>query len=143
MNSRLFIFDDVLNLTKNKAYAILIDSNIKNKHMLPISQNNIFALLVTMTAAVGVFVHDSRMEKAIDVCMVKDQLTINNMIDLDELNFLKSQHVHSEGVSLLNSISYGSAQPSSQPRKEGEGKYIAQKRLVGNSFGSELYLPFI
>jgi hypothetical protein len=65
------------------------------------------------------------------------------MVTADISNLGQSgQHVHAERGS-FSSRSAHNNQAATPPRNEDEKKYIAQRRLLGDSFGSEFYWPSI
>jgi hypothetical protein len=105
--------------------------------MLPISLNPL-PILVTLTAAFSVFVHDSQLDYAAISAIAVVPAAI---MTTDIMNLGANQHVHAERGSFARTAR--SNQAATPPRNEDEKKYIAQRRLLGDSFGSEYYWPSI
>lgn len=108
--------------------------------MLPLSINPLPAL-ITLTAAFSVLVHDSQIDFATMTAMAVPAAIVTG--DIVGLNLLgASQHIHAERGS-FNSRTVGNNQAATPPRNENDKKYVAQRRLLGDSFGSEYYWPSI
>jgi hypothetical protein len=138
----LFIIND-LNLTYDKAYAMLVIVKPKNKHMLSIIPNPL-SILTSLAIMSGVFVHDMQLDNVtMTSAAVPRAILTESSHNISEL-FKTEQHAQSEVGSFLESThNIRSQQPSTQPRNENDKKYIAQKRTIGSTFGNGYYWPSI
>lgn len=107
--------------------------------MLPISLNPL-PILVTLTAAFSVFVHDSQLDYATisAIAVVPAAIMTTDIMNLGQ----STQHIHAERGSFARTAR-STQQAATPPRNEDEKKYVAQRRLLGDSFGSEYYWPSI
>lgn len=100
---------------------------------------NPLSIMLALSATLGIFVHDTQIYNATKASLLSSS-AIAEFKGFEELKLLDSgKHVHSE-----NSVFYGLGyqQPTSQPRNKDDKKYVAVKRLVGNTYGSEYSWPF-
>lgn len=81
----------------------------------------------------GVLVHDSRLDHAA-ASALPAQISYTTTIEELKVNDL---HTHAERVSFTQNVN----QPSIQPRNDNDKKYIAQKKLATNTFGSVYIWP--
>lgn len=81
----------------------------------------------------GVFVHDSRLDSAAASVLPAQ---VSAMTALEELK-VSDLHTHAERVGFTQSVN----DPSIQPRNDNDKKYIVQKKLTANSFGSIYIWP--
>lgn len=104
--------------------------------------NSALFIPITLMAIFGVLVHDSQINGVIALAIpapaivteLKTGTTNLSRTDLHPLSEIStfSGNTHNVGF-----------QPAAQPRNENDKKYITQKRLLGNSFGSEFLWPSI
>lgn len=107
--------------------------------MTPKIFNILFATL-SFTAALGVFIHDSQIYKVAKVSSL-DNTVILNRDNAGELKLVSTgSHVHVDSGAFLG---LGHQQPATQPRDRDDKRYVAVRRLIGSSFGSEYSWPFI
>lgn len=108
--------------------------------MFPLILNPL-PVLVSLTAALGVLVHDTQIDN-----VAVTALSMSAIVSDSATNGLRSgsHHVHVDRGSFGESTrSLRTHQPATQPRNETDKKYIAQKRLMGNSFGNEYSWPSV
>ena len=107
--------------------------------MLPITLNPL-PILITLTAAFSVFVHDSQLDYAAitAIAVVPAAIITSDVMALAH----SGEHVHSERGSFARTVRSNN-QTATPPRNEDEKKYIAQRRLLGDSYGSEYLWPSI
>jgi hypothetical protein len=109
--------------------------------MFPIFINPL-SILISLTAVFGVFIHDSQLNSVAMTAMSPPAITAN--YSHGAINLLSdSQHIQSESSFLSSAYSLRSQQPTVQPRNEDDKKYIAQRRIMGNTFGNDYYWPSI
>lgn len=107
--------------------------------MLPLTLNPI-PVLISLTAAFSVLVHDSQIDFAAITVMAVPAAIISG--DIASLGLADAgQHVHGERTS--GSRTMRTTQAATPPRNENDRKFVAQRRLLGDSFGSEFYWPSI
>ncbi|HRN90235.1 MAG TPA: hypothetical protein PK543_00935 [Candidatus Saccharibacteria bacterium] len=107
--------------------------------MLPLTLNPL-PVLISLTAAFSVLVHDSQIDFAAMTALAVPAAIITG--DVVGLNLAEAgQHVHAERSSGSRAIR--NTQAATPPRNENDKKYVAQRRLLGDSFGSEFYWPSI
>jgi len=110
--------------------------------MLPTIINPL-PVLISLTAVLGVFVHDTQLDNmAMTAISMPAIISNNNTGNLNPMPV--DQHIHLETKSFLeNTYNLRSQQPATQPRNKDEKKYVAQRRLMGNTFGNEYSWPSI
>ena len=109
--------------------------------MLPTITNPL-SILISLTAVFGVFAHDTQIDNAF-ITALSMPATIADIKSKPAEILSIDQHVHSERSS-FSGITYNVGyQPATQPRNENDKKYIAQKRLMGNTIGHEYSWPSI
>ncbi len=81
----------------------------------------------------GVLVHDSRLDRAAASALPAQTSAITSLEEL-KVNDL---HAHAERVSFTQNV----AEPSIQPRNDNDKKYVVQKKLTANTFGSVYIWP--
>lgn len=107
--------------------------------MLPLTLNPL-PVLISLTAAFSVLVHDSQIDFAAMTALAVPAAIITT--DVAGLNLAEAgMHVHSERTSSSRTVR--STQAATPPRNENDKKYVAVRRLLGDSFGSEFYWPSI
>lgn len=107
--------------------------------MLPLTLNPL-PVLISLTAAFSVLVHDSQIDfAAMTALAVPAAIITGDVVGLGLSD--AGQHVHAERSS--GSRATRSTQAATPPRNENDKKYVAQRRLLGDSFGSEFYWPSI
>jgi hypothetical protein len=104
---------------------------------------NPLPILISLTAVFSVFVHDAQLNSVAMTAMSLPAITSD--YGHGAINLLpNNQHIQSESSSFLSSTySLRSQQPTVQPRNEDDKKYIAQRRIMGNTFGNDYYWPSI
>jgi len=90
-------------------------------------------ILLTLCAMSGVLVHDSRLDRAAASALPAQTSAITSLEEL-KVNDL---HTHAERVSFTQNV----AEPSIQPRNDNDKKYVVQKKLTANTFGSVYIWP--
>jgi|GEM_PF-657720 len=104
---------------------------------------NPLPILISLTAVFGVFIHDAQLNSVAMAAMSMPAITADyshGAVNLSPSN----QHFQSESSSFLSSTySLRAQQPATQPRNEGEKKYIAQRRIMGNTYGNDYCWPSI
>ena len=103
---------------------------------------NPITLLISLTAVAGVFMHDTRIDKALITAITEPSITSDYRSEPVKLLSI-DQHVHAERASFSSAASLNSVQPATQPRNGDDKKYIAARRLMGNSNGHEYSWPSI
>lgn len=103
---------------------------------------NPITVLISLTAVFGIFVHDSRIDEALITAVSTPVITVNYSPSPIRLMVI-DQHIHPEINSFSRASGLNSQQPATQPRNQDEKKYIAQRRLMGNTFGNEYSWPSI
>jgi hypothetical protein len=105
--------------------------------MLPFIINPL-PLLLTISTAFGVLVHDMHIDKFAVVALPAAIISYG----ASEVGLkLNDQHLHAERVSFSGSLRLNEAQPRVQPRTEDDKKYIAQKKLTYDAYGSDYRWP--
>lgn len=90
-------------------------------------------ILLTFCAMFGVLVHDTRLDRAAAAVLPAQSSVVTTVEDL-KVNDL---HTHAERVSFSQDVT----EPSIQPRNDQDKKYVVQKKLNANSFGSIYIWP--
>ena len=104
---------------------------------------NPITVLISLTAVFGVFAHDTQLDKALVTAVSTPAVVADYGVSPVKL-LTVDQHIHFDSGSFSGyTYEFGSQQPATQPRNEDEKKYIAQRRLMGNSFGNEYSWPSI
>lgn len=99
---------------------------------------NPLSISLAFIAALGVLVHDTQIYNAAKASTL-NLASIYEINHVEESKLLKtSTHIHSDSGSFYG-LSF--QQPSNQPRSRDDKKYVAIKRLIGSSFGSEYSWP--
>ncbi len=83
----------------------------------------------------GVLVHDSRLDRAAASILPAQSSAITTLEEL-KVNDL---HTHTERAS----FGQNTVEPSIQPRTDNDKKYVIQKKLSANTFGSMYFWPSI
>ncbi len=83
----------------------------------------------------GVLIHDSRLDRAVASVLPAQSSAVTAIEEL-KINDLHHQTERS-------SFSQNTVEPSIQPRTDNDKKYIVQKKLTANSFGSIYIWPSI
>jgi len=97
---------------------------------------NPLPILISLAAVLGVFVNDTQLNSIALTAIAPDYS--HGSVSLLPNN----QHLQSESSSFLNdTFSLRNQQPAVQPRNEEDKKYIAQRRIMGNTFGNDYYWP--
>ncbi|MBC7869019.1 hypothetical protein H7X69_02485 [Candidatus Saccharibacteria bacterium] len=104
---------------------------------------NPLSLLLTLSTAFGVLVHDTQLDTA-----AKTALTVPIAIvaygGTDMVMKMNDQHIHNERVSLSQSLGQlKGEQPRTQTRGGDDKKYFVQKKSSVHSYGSEYVWPSI
>ena len=81
----------------------------------------------------GVLVHDSRLDRAAASVLPAQ---VSSMTAIEELK-VNDLHTHVERASFGQNV----AEPSIQPRTDNDKKYVIQKKLTANTFGSVYIWP--
>jgi hypothetical protein len=100
------------------------------------------SILISLAAVFGVFMHDSQFDNILMTALSAPAITAdynNNVVNL----MPGSHHIQSESSPIGSSFSLRVQQPAAQPRNEDDKKYIAQRRIMGNTFGNDYYWPSI
>lgn len=104
---------------------------------------NPIPILISLTAMFGVFVHDTKFDKAILTAVTAPE-SISRYAESSSSKFLSiDHHIHAEIGSFMNKVGFGSQQPSSQPKSNDDKKYIAQKHLIDSGSGADYHWPSI
>lgn len=96
-----------------------------------------FAISI-MTIA-GILIHDMQIEKATEFVLHGRPMTGQAAA------FVRpEQHIHKD-ISIFTGAAFSAktATPAAQPRNSDDKRYITQKRLVGNTYGSDYIWPSI
>lgn len=110
--------------------------------MFPLLINPI-PLILTLSTAFGVLVHDTQIDKATATAMTMP-ITIVAYGAADIALKLNDPHVHSERAPLSEGVrDLKASQPRVQPRNGDDKKYVTQKKSSVTSFGSEYSWPSI
>jgi hypothetical protein len=97
---------------------------------------NLFPVLLTFSAALGVFMHDSQLDRATVTAFNAPVITaVDTSVNVPKFSDF---HTHTESSSEQLQVN----QPTAQPRSE-DKKYIVSKKLVSNSAGSDYSWPSI
>ncbi|MEI7918591.1 MAG: hypothetical protein WCH58_04385 [Candidatus Saccharibacteria bacterium] len=102
------------------------------------------SVTVSLLAVFGMLSHDTQIDNAVSAAASKTSSKITS-IDPESIRMkLPEQHTHVNSDSFTSgTISLRAQQPASQAKTEDEKKYIAQRRLSVNAFGSEYSWPSI
>lgn len=103
---------------------------------------NPFPAAIAIMAAFGVFMHDTQLDTAIvtAVSTIPAIMASNGEVQIKT----PDPHIHAERHTFaLSGRHLRTNQPAIQPRNENDKKYVIQKRLWGNSFGSDYSWPSI
>jgi len=105
---------------------------------------NPLPIIVSLAIVLGVFAHDTQIDKALVAAVSRPATIMNENYNPIKL-LVVDQHIHMDSGAINTSVysGFGSQQPSTQPRTQDDKKYIAQKRLSGNFFGSVYHWPSI
>jgi len=104
---------------------------------------NPLPIMISLTAVLGVFVHDARFDKVAMTAMSAPAIVADYHNGITNL-LPSTQHIHSDvGSSIGSAFSLRAQQPATQPRNEDDKKYIAQRRIMGNTFGNDYCWPSI
>ena len=99
--------------------------------------------MILLTAAFGVLMHDTQISNATITAVSPSKVVSNNHIDV-MIIMRGNKHINIEINSFSDSThNIKAQQTSTQPKNEDEKKYIAQRRLMGNSVGNEYSWPTI
>ena len=101
---------------------------------------NPISVLISLTAVFGVFIHDTQIDSAL-AANVSTPAIVSDYSSSPIKLLHVDQHIHFDSASFSNNLR--TQQPATQPRNEDEKKYIAQRRLMGNTFGNEYSWPSI
>lgn len=99
-------------------------------------------IVISLTAVFGVFVHDTQINKALITAVSSPAVSSDYRSEPLKLPTVE-QHIHSESTSFTGTSSLNSQQPATQPRNLDDKKYVAGRRLMGNSPGNEYSWPSI
>ena len=104
--------------------------------MFPILLNPL-PLLLTISTAFGVLVHDTQLAHVAQVAGVP-AISASYISTSEIAQKFADQHPHVERMNLGRSTS---GEPSIQPRNDQDKKYIAQKKFNSNSTATDYYWP--
>lgn len=99
-------------------------------------------VLISLTAVFGVFMHDTQIDKALITAVTAPVETSEFRTEPIKLPSVE-QHIHAESTSFSNTANLNAQQPATQPRNSDDKKYVAGRRLMGNSPGNEYSWPSI
>lgn len=94
---------------------------------------------VSIVTIAGILIHDMQIEKATELIFHGRPLISQSVA------FVRpEQHIHKD-ISIFTGAAFSAktAQPAAQPRNTDDKKYITQKRLIGNTYGSDYIWPSI
>lgn len=96
-------------------------------------------LAVSIMTIAGILVHDMQIEKATEFIF-----HARPMVSQAVAFVRPEQHIHKD-ISIFTGAAFSAktATPSAQPRNTDDKKYITQKRLIGNTYGSDYIWPSI
>lgn len=104
--------------------------------------NTPLPILISLTAVFSVFMHDARFNNILMTAVSESTIVADNSGFHNTLG--NTHHIHVEASSSLgNSSNLRTQQPAAQPRKDNDKKYIAQRRIMGNTFGNDYQWPSI
>lgn len=110
--------------------------------MFPLLINPI-PLIITLSTAFGVLIHDTQIDKATSTALTMPAL-IAAYGAADIALKLNDPHVHNERASLSEGVrDLKASQPRVQPRNGDDKKYVTQKKSAVTTFGSEYSWPSI
>jgi len=139
---RIATFD--IQLTINKAYAILLDTNLKNKHMFSVFIINPLPILLSLSTMFGVLVHDTKVDQFTTSLIAAPAIIatydgVNNALKLGDA------HTHTERVMVSQlTRSLAIENPRLQPRGNDDKKYVLQKNVARGHHPFDNYnLPVI
>ena len=99
---------------------------------------NPISIIITIAAALGVFIHDTQIYNAAKASTL-DPIAAINFVRIEESKLLQTEkHIHSES-GVFYDLQF--RQPSNQPRTKDDKKYTAIKRLVSNNYGTDYFWP--
>ena len=97
---------------------------------------------ISLTAVFGVFMHDTQIDKSL-VIAVKSP-TSSERINAEPLKLPSiEQYIHAENTSFNSTLNLNLQVPATQPRNQDDKKYVAGRRLMASSSGSEYSWPSI
>ena len=101
------------------------------------------SVTVSLLAVFGMLSHDTQIDNAVSTATLKPSKVAS--VDSEAIRMkLPEQHTHVDSDSFTSgTIILRAQQPASQAKTEDEKKYIAQRRLSVNAFGSEYSWPSI
>jgi hypothetical protein len=111
--------------------------------MSTISNTNLVLLAATLIT-LGLLVHDTKICSAAEAANMapKAKIASTHKDPSDSKLLHINLHVHTASTTLLNgNYNMSSQTPAAQPRGDGEKKYLANKRIVGNSHDNDYIQP--
>lgn len=110
--------------------------------MYPLLINPI-PLLLTLSAAFGVLIHDTQVDRAASTILSTPSAIVSSG-EQGIFSRMNDLHVHSERVSVSQDVDeLKTSQPRVQPRDGDDKKYVVQKKSSLNLYGSEYSWPSI
>lgn len=110
--------------------------------MYPLLINPI-PLLLTLSAAFGVLIHDTQVDRAASTIM-STPVAIVSSGESGVSSKMNDLHVHSERVSVPQNVDeLKTSQPRTKPRDGDDKKYVVQKKSSLSLYGSEYIWPSI
>lgn len=104
---------------------------------------NPLPLLLTLSTAFGVVVHDTQLDMAAKTAMTIP-IAIIGFVGTEVSLKLNDPHVHNESASVSQSVrELKAANPRTQTRGGDDKKYVIQKKASLQSYGSEYIWPSI
>ena len=109
--------------------------------MFPLSINPL-PILLTLSTAFGVLVHDTQIDAAAR-SVLTTPISIVSYSSADLLTKMNDPHIHNERASVSRSVDdMQPAQPRT-PTRSDDKKYVGQKKSAVLSYGSEYIWPSI
>jgi hypothetical protein len=97
-------------------------------------------LMLSLATMFGLLLHDTQIDRATTIVPAR----IASVSALESELKTNDQHIHAERVSVSENLGQlGNSQPRVQPRNENDKKYVTQKKVTANSFGSVYSWPSI
>ena len=101
------------------------------------------SVTISLLAMCGMLSHDTQIDNAVSSVDIKSSKITSSDPESAKMK-LPEQHTHVDSDSFTSgTVGVRAQQPASQAKTEDEKKYVTQRRLSVNAFGSEYSWPSI